>query len=113
MNALLVFVGGGLGALLRHLAALAIGGPLATLAINLVGSFAIGLLAAALAADQHPARLFLMTGLLGGFTTFSAFSLDAVALTQRGQAGLAALYVVVSVCGALAAAAAGLWLARG
>jgi CrcB protein len=56
MAALLVFVGGGLGALLRYLAALTIGGPLATLAVNVVGSFAIGLLAATQPLDPHPAR---------------------------------------------------------
>ena len=113
MSALLVFVGGGLGALLRYLAALTVGGPLATLGVNVVGSFAIGLLAAILPLDEHPARLFLMTGLLGGFTTFSAFSLDAVALTQRGDYGHAMAYVALSITLSLAAAAAGLYLARG
>ncbi len=112
MSALLVFVGGGLGALLRYLAALTLGGPLATLLVNVAGSFAIGLLAASIPLDQHPARLFLMTGLLGGFTTFSAFSLDAVALSQRGDYGLAALYVALSVALSLAAAAAGIFIAR-
>ena len=112
MSALLVFVGGGLGALLRYLAALTLGGPLATLLVNVAGSFVIGLLAASLPLDQHPARLFLMTGLLGGFTTFSAFSLDAVALAQRGDYGHAALYVALSVSLSLAAAAAGILLGR-
>jgi CrcB protein len=113
MAAMLVFVGGGLGALLRYLAALTVGGPLATLAINVTGSFAIGLLAAILPLDAHPARWFLMTGLLGGFTTFSAFSLDAVALAQRGQIGHAFAYVVLTVTLSIAAAAAGLLVARG
>jgi len=112
MSALLIFVGGGLGALLRYLAALSVGGPLATLCVNVAGSFVIGLLAASIPLDQHPARLFLMTGLLGGFTTFSAFSLDAVALAQRGDYGQAALYVALSVALSLAAAAAGIFLAR-
>jgi CrcB protein len=112
MAALLVFVGGGLGALLRYLAALTIGGPLATLAVNVVGSFAIGLLAATLPLDPHPARLLLMTGLLGGFTTFSAFSLDAVALAQRGHLGHAFAYVALTVTLSLAAAAVGLLVAR-
>ena len=111
-GALLVFVGGGLGALLRYLAALTVGGPLSTLAVNLVGSFAIGVLAATIPPEAGPARLFLMTGLLGGFTTFSAFSLDALALYQRGDLGQAAAYVAASVVLSLAAAAAGLALAR-
>ncbi len=111
MAAFLIFVGGGLGALLRHLAALAIGGPLATLVINVGGSFAIGLLAGSLPVD-HPSRLLVMTGLLGGFTTFSAFSLDAVALAQRGQTSHAIIYVGLTVLLSLAAAASGVMLAR-
>ncbi|MDQ3074390.1 MAG: CrcB family protein [Pseudomonadota bacterium] len=113
MNALLVFVGGGLGAVLRYSAALAIGGPLATLMVNVAGGFVIGLLAAGLPLEQHSARLLLITGLLGGFTTFSAFSLDAIALAQRGAYGQAAAYVALSVTLSLAAAAAGLSMARG
>ena len=109
--ALLVFAGGGSGALLRYLATLAIGGPLATLCVNVAGSFAIGLLAARLPLDSHAARL-LMTGLLGGFTTFSAFSLDTVLLAQRGQPGAALAYAAASVILSLAAAALGLTLAR-
>lgn len=112
MAALLIFVGGGTGALLRYLAALLIGGPVATLAVNVAGGFAIGLLAATLPPGDHPARLLLMTGLLGGFTTFSAFSLDAVALVQQGQPVRAAAYVVLSVGLSLTAAAVGLALAR-
>ena len=112
MAALLVFVGGGVGALLRNLAALAISGPLATLAVNVAGSLVIGLLAAAIPAEAGQMRLFLLTGLLGGFTTFSAFSLDALTLYQRGDVALAAAYVLASVFVSLAAAAAGLALAR-
>ncbi|MDQ3080084.1 MAG: fluoride efflux transporter CrcB [Pseudomonadota bacterium] len=112
MAALLVFVGGGVGALLRYLAALAISGPLATLAVNVAGSLVIGLLAAAIPAEAGQMRLFLLTGLLGGFTTFSAFSLDALTLYQRGDVALAAAYVLASVFVSLAAAAAGLALAR-
>jgi CrcB protein len=59
-----------------------------------------------------PARLFLLTGVLGGFTTFSAFSLDAAALWERGEPGLAAAYVGASVLGSLVGVAAGLALAR-
>ena len=111
-GALLVFIGGGLGALLRYLAALIVGGPIATLGVIVAGGFVIGLLAGALPADASQLRLFLMTGLLGGFTTFSAFSLDALALWQRGQPGHAAAYVIASVLLSLAAAAAGLALSR-
>ncbi len=112
MSALLVFVGGGSGALLRYLAALTVGGPLATLGVNVAGCFAIGLLAATIPAEAGQLRLFLLTGLLGGFTTFSAFSLDALTLYQRGDVALAAAYILVSVLFSLAAAAAGLALAR-
>lgn len=84
-----------------------------TLIVNVAGSFAMGLLV--VAATQGESRLgpFLLTGLLGGFTTFSAFSLDAVSLFERGQAGLAAAYVVASVALSLAALFAGLALFRG
>jgi len=109
MGALLVFVGGGLGALLRYLVALAIEGPLATLAVNVAGSFLIGLLVAVPAGNV---RLFLAVGLLGGFTTFSAFSLDALRLWQRGEPVLAAAYVLASVLLSLAAVAAAAWTMR-
>ena len=107
--ALLVFVGGGLGALLRYLAGLLTTGPLTTLAINVLGSFAIGLL---VAVPAGPMRLFLAVGLLGGFTTFSAFSLDALQLWQRGQPGLAVAYVLGTTTVSLAAVAAAAWLVR-
>ncbi|MCY7271783.1 MAG: fluoride efflux transporter CrcB [Sphingomonas bacterium] len=106
---LLVFVGGGLGALLRYLAGLLAQGPLTTLAINVLGSFAIGLL---VAVPSGPLRLFLAVGLLGGFTTFSAFSLDAVQLWQRGEAGMALAYVLGTTALSLAAVAAAAWLVR-
>ena len=106
MAYLIVFLGGGLGAAMRHgvnLAAarlLGTGFPYGTLTVNVVGSLAMGLMAAWFAfqgsAIQHW-RLFLTTGMLGGFTTFSAFSLDTALLYERGELGLAALYVVVSV----------------
>ncbi len=121
MQFLLVFVGGGLGAALRHgvnLAALRAGAtafPYGTLGINVAGSLAMGAAVAwfAVRGDVGPAaRLFLATGVLGGFTTFSAFSLDAVQLVQRGQPGLAALYVLGSVGVSIAALVAGMALAR-
>ena len=108
-SAMIVFLGGGLGALARYLATLVASGPLTTLAINVIGSFAIGLL---MTMTSNPLRLFLAVGLLGGFTTFSAFSLDALALWQRGQPVLAAAYVFGSTMLSLAAVAAAAWFVR-
>ena len=117
---LLVFIGGGLGAAARHganragLALLGPGFPWWTLAVNVIGSFLIGLLAGlfgALETGQN-ARLFLVTGVLGGFTTFSAFSLDTLTLWERGALLQAGLYVLASVILSLIAAAIGLLLTR-
>lgn len=123
MNALIsIAAGGALGAVLRHgvnLGATRLAGidfPWGTLSVNLVGSFAMGLLAGVFAHLWNPpqeVRLFLTTGILGGFTTFSAFSLDAALLWEKGQAGAAALYVGGSVLGAVALLFAGLALGRG
>lgn len=119
----LVFLGGGLGAALRHgvnLTAarlLGSGFPWGTSFVNVVGCFAMGLIAGwfAFRADagvtQHT-RLFLTTGILGGFTTFSAFSLDTALLWERGAVTAAAIYVVGSVALSIAAVFAGLWLIR-
>lgn len=121
MGYLIVFLGGGLGAALRHgvnLAAARAWGtafPYGTLTVNVVGSVTMGLFAAYFAfkgdATQHW-RLFLTTGILGGFTTFSAFSLDAALLYERGEIGMAALYVVASVTLSIAGLFAGLALVR-
>jgi len=123
MHALvLVMVGGGVGAGLRHLVNLAAarlagtGFPAGTMTVNIVGSFVMGLLVAWLAlrfseGGQH-VRLFLATGVLGGFTTFSSFSLDAYALWERGAHGTAVAYVLISVVVGLAALGAGLMLGR-
>jgi fluoride exporter len=101
-----VFLGAGIGGAVRHgvnMAALRFGWidfPIGTLAVNVVGSFLMGLLAGWFAADPHvpqPWRLFLTTGVLGGFTTFSAFSLDAALLFERGKPMLAAVYTGASV----------------
>ena|SRR5664280_1068503 len=118
---LIVFLGGGIGAALRHgvnlTAARALGTafPYGTFAVNVIGSLAMGLLAAYFAfkgdATQHW-RLFFTTGVLGGFTTFSAFSLDVVLLYERGETTLAALYVVASVAISIAGLFAGLALVR-
>jgi fluoride exporter len=121
MNYLLVFVGGGLGASLRHAvnmaAAKAFGTafPYGTFIINISGSIVMGLIAGYLAfkgeATQHW-RLFLMTGLLGGYTTFSAFSLDTALLYERGALGLAAFYALGSVGFSIAGLFAALALVR-
>jgi CrcB protein len=82
--------------------------PVATMSVNIVGSFAIGLLAALMARDSsETARLFWMTGVLGGFTTYSAFALETVTLASAGAAGRAALYVAATVALCLVAAVAG------
>ena len=108
-----VALGGALGAVLRYLVGLAVAFPLGTLAVNVIGSFLMGVLVVAMA--HLSATRFaplLMTGLLGGFTTFSAFSLDALTLWERGQHSLAAAYVLASILLSLAAIVAGLTLAR-
>lgn len=117
---LLVFVGGGLGAMARHgvnragLGLLGPGFPWWTLAVNVLGSFLIGLLAGLFGALEagHHSRLFLTTGFLGGFTTFSAFSLDALTLWERGAMLQAGLYVAGSVVASLIAVVAGLMISR-
>ena len=118
---LLVFFGGGLGATLRHLinvtCARCIGTafPYGTFIINISGSTVMGLIAGYLALKgeaSHPWRLFLMTGILGGYTTFSAFSLDTALLYERGDIGLAAVYVLGSVVLSIAGLFAGLALVR-
>ncbi len=122
-STLLVFVGAGIGGVLRYGANLATarllgpGFPWGTLGVNVLGSFLMGLLAGWLAVKApgeaaHPLRLFLGTGLLGGFTTFSAFSLDAVILWQRGETALATAYMGGSVTLSIAGLIAGLALVR-
>ena len=124
MNAfLLVFLGAGIGGALRHgvnLGCARLCGtafPWGTLTVNVVGPFVMGALAGWLAFKaehgwSQPLRLFLTTGVLGGFTSVSAFSLDAVLLWERGQGGLAAVYVAASVAASIAGLVAGLALVR-
>ena len=121
MAYLVVFLGGGVGAALRHavnvLATRLFGNgfPTGTLLVNVTGSAVMGVLAgffAFRAASPEHWRLFLITGILGGYTTFSAFSLDAVLLWERGAWGLAALYVVGSVVFSILGLLAGLALLR-
>jgi fluoride exporter len=121
MGFLIVFIGGGVGAALRHAFNLAFARllgtafPYATLWENVSGSVAMGLLVALFAfksgIPQHW-QLFLTTGILGGYTTFSTFSLDVALLYERGQVGLATLYVVLSVVLSIGGLFAGLTLVR-
>jgi CrcB protein len=115
-----VALGGAIGAVLRHATGVGLGRvfgptsfPLGVLTVNVVGSFAMGLFVG-LAAQRGLAHLspFVATGILGGFTTFSAFSLEAVTLWERGAPGLAALYVTANVVLSIAALFAGLALSR-
>jgi CrcB protein len=118
---LIVFLGAGIGGAARHgvnigaARLLGPGFPWGTLTVNVVGGLLMGLIAEYFAlrgsAGQHW-RLFLTTGILGGFTTFSAFSLDTMLLYERGQFGLAALYVLASVVGAIGGVALGLTIVR-
>ncbi len=112
---ILVALGGAAGSVARFLTATAFarvtGGPWGTLTVNVVGSFAIGVLYILLAQRTQIAPL-LVAGFLGGFTTFSAFSLDALKLWEAGQGAQAALYVMASVTLSLAAVATGAALAR-
>lgn len=110
---LLVFVGGGLGAVSRFLVTTALAGklgnfPLGTLAANVLGSLLMGLVIGILAGRADSVRLFVAVGFLGGFTTFSSFSAETLALIQNGQIFSATANVVVSVAAGLAACAVGL-----
>ncbi len=117
---LLVFAGGGTGAVLRfglgHVMLRLMGPsfPWGTLIANLGGGLAMGALVGVMArhGGNEPARLLLGVGLLGGFTTFSAFSLDIFNMMERGQAGLALGYAALSTIGAVAALALGLLAVR-
>ncbi|MEA3080558.1 MAG: fluoride exporter [Sphingomonadales bacterium] len=119
---LIVFLGAGIGGALRHgvnvgsARLFGYGFPFGTLIVNVAGSFLMGLLAGYFAfrpgLGQH-ARLFLATGILGGFTTFSAFSLDTALLVERHAYGLAAGYAVGSVAASVSALFLGLAMFRG
>ena len=121
MGYLIVFFGAGIGGALRHgvnLGAMkwfGTGFPMGTFIVNIAGSFLMGLLAGYFAyrtgVPQHM-RLFLTTGILGGFTTFSAFSLDAALLVERHAYPLAAAYMLGSVVLSLIALFAGLSIFR-
>jgi CrcB protein len=121
MGFLIVFLGGGLGAAARHgvnlIAARLVGTgfPYGTMFVNISGSLAMGLLAGYLALKigiPQGWRLFLATGILGGYTTFSAFSLEVALLYERGAITAAALYIIASVALAVGALFAGLAIVR-
>jgi CrcB protein len=121
---LIVFLGGGIGAALRHLVNTGVARiagsafPWHTFIINVTGSFVMGCFIAWLASKagagwSQPVRLFLATGICGGYTTFSAFSLDAVMLWERGAVGAALAYVIGSVVLSIVGLMLGLALVRG
>ena len=119
---LLVAAGGAIGATARYGASILVGHfwrtpfPVATMLINILGSLAMGLLVGYLVRTlppwQNEARLFIAVGILGGFTTFSAFSLDVVTLLERSELAAAALYALVSVVLSVAALFVGLFIFR-
>jgi fluoride exporter len=121
MQYLVVFIGGGIGAALRHgvsraaIGWLGPGFPYGTLFVNVVGGLLMGMLAEFFLAKEggsEEARLFLVTGILGGFTTFSAFSLDSAVLWQRGDYWPLGLYVTESVLLSIAALFVGMTMVR-
>lgn len=119
---LAVGAGGAIGASARYLLSHAVmrigpgGFPFGTLLVNVLGSLILGVLAGLFAlrlSPPHALQAFLVTGVLGGFTTFSAFSLDVVTLVERGNLGLASAYVALSLVLSVGGLYAGLSLARG
>ena len=123
MNGILaIALGGGMGSVARHYAVIAMiallgtAFPYGTLIVNILGSFVIGVLVEGMAHKwqvTQEVRAFLVTGFLGGFTTFSSFSLDVFKLADTGQALLAAFYVSISILGSILAVFAGVWFMRG
>jgi CrcB protein len=119
-NLLIVMIGGAIGAGARHLVGLVMlrrlgpGFPWATLGVNLAGGLLMGLLAGWLvrAGGSEHTRLLIGVGMLGGFTTFSAFSLEVALMIERGEIAGALGYVLASVIGAVLLLFAGLWVMR-
>lgn len=120
-NLFIVMLGGAIGAAFRYqigraaLRHMAPGFPWGTLLVNLLGGLLIGILAAIIIADgpsDRPLWLFLGVGVLGGFTTFSAFSLDLFAMLQRGELAVAGAYIGASVAGSVLALMMGYWAGR-
>ncbi len=119
---LLICLGGALGSGARYLVSLPTarwvsnGFPLGTLLVNLVGSFLIAVVMAASLKSEAISvelRFFLVTGVLGGFTTYYSFSYEGVSLAERGQWSLAVLYLGLTLLGGFAATVLGLWAMRG
>ena len=117
----LVALGGAIGAACRYLMGVGVmrltgpaDFPVAVLSVNVIGSILMGMFVVA-AAQKGLTHLspFIMTGILGGFTTFSAFSLEAVTLMERGQIAAAGAYVALSVVLSIGGLMLGLWIARG
>lgn len=109
----LIGLGGALGAIFRFAAGHVVAWPWGTLGVNVFGSFAIGLLFVWLTARGFERMSpLVITGFLGGFTTFSAFSLDTLRLVEAGRIGTAGVYVLASVFLSLAACACGMLIAR-
>lgn len=112
-NFILVGLGGAIGSMLRHAAQLFITTkhfPFATLAVNILGSFIIGLVLALSIKDDtflNNWKVFLATGICGGFTTFSTFSADNISLFQSGKYSIALLYIITSVVISILAAGLG------
>ncbi len=115
-NLFIVGLGGGIGSIIRYAASLLINSklfPYATLAVNITGSFIIGLVFALTikeAGFSNNWKLFLATGICGGFTTFSAFSLENMGLLQNGRIGMAGTYILLSVILGILATFLGYWL---
>ena len=116
-----VALGGAMGSAARYSVNVACGRfcgtafPWGTLTVNITGSFLMGVLISAMALKLNTSqemRVFLTTGILGGFTTFSAFSLDFAVLAERGETASALAYMTLTVAASLAAIFAGLWLTR-
>lgn len=120
-NLLLVMLGGAIGAAFRYqvgrvaLQLIGPGFPWGTFIVNLIGGLLMGILAAVVIADgpgDRPLWMFLGVGVLGGFTTFSAFSLDLFAMLQRSEFAIAGAYATASVAGSVLALILGYWMAR-
>ncbi len=115
-----VMVGGAIGAALRYITGTALGArmdgswPWGTFTVNLIGGLAMGVLAALVlkGSASETARLFVGVGILGGFTTFSAFSLESWHMMARGQYGTALAYALASVIGSIAMLGVGFWMTK-
>lgn len=119
LHFLLVFLGAGLGGCARYLVTLLLPAstataslPWNTIATNLTGCLAIGVLAALIPPDNVPARLFILVGILGGYTTFSSFSRESIDLFSQGHAIPALLNIAISNIAGLLLTAGGFWLGR-